>query len=412
LIAKLEKMAFKNPWGKGTKEFDKWTFSEWLKTMNSGQNSQNENNADENKEVFYSNPDEFFIKKRSEILIYVDPGHVYLTPSSSGNAGAPSIIGYKHKIPIVVDGKLVPQKDDQQKEIEVTTTASEVSNNQDYKYIKDDLEKGPPWEWVTQWIPDISRPEYLLTYKVGQIIYELLLQMGYEGTVISREKEKGPLLNDRIKTANKMHAHYYLSIHSDGDFPKLRCWSEECFALYFPDENPIPDRQKTFADDLMKYYTHSKNNKGAKKAPLFDSYGITNPKMNKSVRRAIVEIGVTTNPIWYDSAIESAADIAKEIVVGLEENINKYFFVQGKEIGYEYQGKLYKERSDIPYGDKSSSNPNQSSPLPFPDLLKSEATATLPTWDQVKMTKVIYEKLSLPAVDIDAALVKALVKIN
>lgn len=60
---------------------------------------------------------------------------------------------------------------------------------------------------------------------------------------------------------------------------------------------------------MMRYYTYSANNKGASisrnEFGKIDAkaYGITDPMQSFSVRRTILEIGVTTNPKWYDNVI-------------------------------------------------------------------------------------------------------------
>jgi N-acetylmuramoyl-L-alanine amidase len=356
LIAKLEKMAFKNPWGKGNSSFDRWFGDDPLGEK-----------EDQSLYDLFHNPDEIFVTGREQIVVYVDPGHSYGPKGDKGNRGAQSTLGYKHKVPKIVNEVQVPDTDKDNNEIEKEDSWEDIDTISTLKYIKDEVQAGKnKWVWTTEWVTDPEKTEHNLVYKIGNLVYLLLIQLGYTKTVISRTAAGGPLLKERIDAANKLSSDYYLAIHSDGDM-QYRYSFEECSAIYYPDADKST-RQEVYASYLMSQYTYSKNNKGAtisrNQAGVVSSeaYGISNPNQCKSIRRTIVELGVTANPSWFDNALSQKREIAKQLVLGLEANIKKYYFKRGKIIGYEFDGKTYKSEDEIPYANSQSVNPNITPP--------------------------------------------------
>jgi hypothetical protein len=103
---------------------------------------------------------------------------------------------------------------------------------------------------------------------------------------------------------------------------------------------------------------------------------------NKSVRKALAEIGFVSNPNDFNAVTGNEDLVASQLAQGIENNIEKHFFTEGKVIGYIYNGTEYRSMDDIPY----PSRQNQNLPAFF---------RTLPTADELFATKSIHEKVPL-----------------
>lgn len=312
--------AWGDDWGAGSENYSTW--SDYEQTPNAVSDTVKKDDSLSSIKV----------ESRKDIVIVVDPGH----GNTKGNTGSVYRKAYKHKVK-GDDGK--PKLDSDQKPV-IVETAVDALPDYVYQDLKSAAGNSANWVWVTKEIPDNTKLERDITWSVGEELYNVLKSAGY--TVI-RTRENKMIEGDddraaRNKVANDNKAHYFISIHADGSHDPKVSGSHAVYRTKSAKE--YDDAQIQLAKDVYKYYSVVKI---MSKSPAQDNnLQVLSPTQNNAKRKVLVELGFVTNTSDFDAMKNNAALEAKQIAMGLEYNISRYYYQEGKVFdGYEFQGKVY-----------------------------------------------------------------------
>jgi N-acetylmuramoyl-L-alanine amidase len=201
-----------------------------------------------------------------------------------------------------------------------------------------------------------NKLERVLAWQVAQELISVLRTIGYTVNTTRESVLDGMKIAARKTIIHGFNPDYLISLHCDGDTNYTQSGAH---AIYRVDKKgkDFSEQQSSFAEDIIAAYGEA--NIIEVLSPSIrrrgDDVGILSPKDSpKLVRKTLLEMGFGSNPADYNAIYNNRKELARQIAIGLERNVNTNFGVLSNEIiGFQTPGGktvLYK----VPQDDKNN----------------------------------------------------------
>ncbi len=261
-----------------------------------------------------------WVNSINEIVIVVDPGH----GKDSENVGTALTIGFEHKIK-GSDGKPKIKKD---KTFETIKSYFDFTpeNPKFPDYVLADFKT-----WKVKRIASSYKTEGRLMFKVGVKLVEKLKQLGVITFNTRSSEELGLELMKRVLISNEKKAHYFISLHADGDDDHTITGSHTIYRESVTNKNETII-QREFSSDILEYYNKVTVVANSPKKDIRNLLILKD--VNKAKRKTLIELGFVTNYDNYLNIENNIDEVANQLIIGIKKNIKNNFFKKGKILGY------------------------------------------------------------------------------
>lgn len=137
-------------------------------------------------------------------------------------------------------------------------------------------------------------------------------------------------LMKRVKISNEKNAHYFISLHADGDDDHTITGSHSIYKESSNNKETLMQRE--FSSDILENYNKVPVVSNSPKKDIRSLLILKD--VNKAKRKTLIELGFVTNYDNYINIENNIDEVANQLIIGIKKNIKNNYFKKGKILGY------------------------------------------------------------------------------